>query len=96
MFQRKQWKYYNFILLLNSNDENNFSHKSLLTDTQVLRIHIAFANGSSANIKFSKTQLFKMIQLGGFFTSDPLDVFGPLSLFKIINSKGNSYEKYRS
>ena len=25
-----------------------------------------FANGSSANIKFSKTQLSKMIQSGGF------------------------------
>ena len=73
----------------------SFSHRSLLTDTQVLSIHIAFANGSSANIKFSKTQLFKMIQLGGFFTSDPLDVFGPLSLFKIIYSKGNSYEKLK-
>ena len=75
----------------NSNDETNFSRRLLLTDTQVSSIHIAFANSSPANIKFSKTQLFKMIQLG-FFRSDPLDVFGPLSPFKIINSIGNSYE----
>ena len=34
--------------------------------TQVSKIRKAFANGSSANIKSSKTQLSKMIQLGGF------------------------------
>ena len=37
----------------NSNDENNFPHKLLLTNTQVSRLHKAFANGSSANIKLS-------------------------------------------
>ena len=35
----------------NSNDENNFPYKSLLTNTQVLRFHKAFANTSSANTK---------------------------------------------
>ena len=30
----------------------------------ISKMHKAFANGSSANIKFSKTQLSKMIQLG--------------------------------
>ena len=44
----------------NSNDESNFPHK-ILTDTQVSKIQEAFANGSSVNIKFSKTQLPKMI-----------------------------------
>ena len=48
-------------LIGNSNDETNFSHKLLLTDAQVSKIRKAFANGSSANIKFSKTQLPKMI-----------------------------------
>ena len=38
-----------------SNDENNFRHKLLLTNTQVSRLCKAFANGSSANIKLSKT-----------------------------------------
>ena len=29
-----------------SNDENNFPHKLLLTNTQVSKLHKAFANGS--------------------------------------------------
>ena len=48
-------------LIENFNDEVDFPHK-LLTDTQVLKICKTFANSLSANIKFSKTQLFKMIQ----------------------------------
>ena len=38
-----------------SNDENSFPHKLLLTNTQVLRLYKAFANSSSANIKLPKT-----------------------------------------
>ena len=38
-----------------SNDEINFLHELLLNDTQVSRFRKAFANGSSANVKFSKT-----------------------------------------
>ena len=49
-----------------SNDENNFPHKLLLTNTQVSSLRKAFANGSSANIKLSKTQLHKIGQSGGF------------------------------
>ena len=51
-----------------SNDENNFPHKllSLLTNTQVSKLRKAFANNSSANIKLSKTQLYKTGQSGGF------------------------------
>ena len=49
-----------------SNDENNFRHKLLLTNTQVSRLRKAFANGSSANIKLSKTQLHKIGQTGRF------------------------------
>ena len=41
-----------------SNDETNFPDKLLLTNKQVSKIHQAFANGSSANIKLSKTQIF--------------------------------------
>ena len=37
-----------------SNDENNFLHKLLLTNTQVSRLCKAFANNASANIKLSK------------------------------------------
>ena len=42
-------------LIGSSNDETNFLHKLLLTNTQVSKIRKSFANGSSANIKFSKT-----------------------------------------
>ena len=49
-----------------SNEKNNFPHKLLLTNTQVSRLRKAFANGSSVNIKLSKTQLHKIRQLGGF------------------------------
>ena len=37
-----------------------FPRKLLLINTQVLRLHQAFANNSSANIKLSKTQLSKI------------------------------------
>ena len=49
-----------------SNDQTNFPHELLLTDRQVSSIRKAFANNSSVDIKFSKTQLSKMIQSGGF------------------------------
>ena len=50
----------------NSNDETNFSHKLLLTNTQVANLRKAFANNSLTDIKVSKTQLSKMIQSGWF------------------------------
>ena len=46
-----------------SNYETKFPHKLLLTDKQVFLLQIDFANGLSANIKLSKTQLSKMLQL---------------------------------
>ena len=39
----------------------------LLTNTKVSRLHKAIANNSSANIKLSKTQLYKTGQSAGFF-----------------------------
>ena len=50
----------------NSNDNTNFPHELLLTNRQVENIRKAFANHLSTDIKFSKTQLSKMIQSGGF------------------------------
>ena len=72
-------------LIGNSNDETNFPHKSLLTNTQVSKIR----KGSSANIKFSKTQLSKMMQLAGFALNE---ITGPLikgleSMPKFIDNK---------
>ena len=51
-------------LIGNSNDKTNFPYKLLLTDTQVSKIRKAFANGSSANVKFSKIQLSKIQSRG--------------------------------
>ena len=47
-------------IIADSDDENNFLHKLLLTNTQVSRLRKAFANNSSANIKLSKIQLHKI------------------------------------
>ena len=41
-----------------SNDENNFSQKIVIK--QVSKLRKVFANGSSTNIKLSKTQLDKI------------------------------------
>ena len=66
------------VLRLSSNmigdNENNFPHKLLLTNTQVSNLCKAFSNNSSANIKLSKTQLSKIIQSGGFLE----ELLGPL------------------
>ena len=50
-----------------SNEETSFPHKLRITDAEVSRLHKAFANNSSANIKILKTQLSKIVQLGRFF-----------------------------
>ena len=57
-----------------SNDKANFPHELLLTDRQISSIRKAFSNNSSVDIKFSKTQLSKMIQSGGFLGK----LLGPL------------------
>ena len=57
-----------------SNDESNFPHKLLLTDGEVSSLRKAFANHSSTDIKFSKTQLLKMIQSRRFLGK----LLGPL------------------
>ena len=73
-----------------SDDKGNFPHELLLTDRQVSSIRKACANNSSVGIKFSKTQLSKMIQSGGFLGKllvpllktgliTPLNVITPLA-----------------
>ena len=49
-----------------SNAENNFSHKLLLTNTQVANLLKALEVVSLVNIKLSKTQLHKIGQSGRF------------------------------
>ena len=55
-------------------DENNFAHKLLLTNRQVVNLRKTFADNSSTDTKLSKTQISKMIQSGGFLGRllDPL------------------------
>ena len=50
----------------NSNDETNFPHKLLSTNTQVTNLRKPFASHLSTDLKLQKTQLSKMIQSGGF------------------------------
>ena len=47
-------------------DKINFPHKLFLTKRLVESLHKAFANKSASDIKFSNTQLSKIIRLGGF------------------------------
>ena len=70
-----------------SSGKTNFPHKLSLTDTQVLRICKAFANGSSANVKFLKT---KMMLSGDCLIPDPLGIYGSFSPLNISNSIANS------
>ena len=57
-----------------SNNENNFANKLLLTNTQVSRLCKAFANNYLANIRLSKTPLRKIVQSEGFLER----LLGPL------------------
>ena len=50
----------------NSDDENNFHHRLFLTNRQVTTLWKAFVNHTSTDIKLSKTQFSKMIELGRF------------------------------
>ena len=59
------------------NNRHNFLKDFLLTNTEISRIRKALGNGSSGNIKFSKTELSKIIQLGGFL--NPFDLLGFVS-----------------
>ena len=51
-----------------SNNENNFPHKILLTNTQVSKLRKAFANNSSANMKLLKAQLHQLIKSREFLS----------------------------
>ena len=62
----------------NSNDNSNFPYKLLLTDKQVANIRKAFPNNLSRDVKFSKTQLLKMSQSGGFLGNLLSKLAGPL------------------
>ena len=54
----------------------NLSSNLILTNKQVSKIRKAFANGLSATITFSKSQLFKIVQRGRF-VGNFLDLLNP-------------------
>ena len=58
----------------NYNDENNFPQKLLIINRQVASLAETFANNLPANAKLLKTQISKIIPLGGFL----LRHLGPL------------------
>ena len=70
-----------------SNDKGNFPHELLLTNRQVSSIRNAFTNNSSVDIKFSKTQLSKIIQSGGFLGK----LLGPSLKSRITFNKKCNY-----
>ena len=72
----------------NSNDENNFLHKLLLTNSQVSKLCKAFANNSSANTKISKTQLHKIVRSEDFLGRllGPLLKTGLLLMKNVLSS----------
>ena len=72
-----------------SNDENNFLHKLLLTNTQVSKLRKPFGNNSSANIKLSKNELHKIGQ--SLKTGLPLKCFNTI---RINSSSSNSRCSY--
>ena len=71
----------------NSNDNTNFPHKLLLTDRQVANIRKAFSNNLSRDVKFSKTQLLKMMQSGGSLGNLLSKLAGPLKQVAIPLAK---------
>ena len=53
-------------MIVNSDDETNFPHELLIIDRHFSHVRNVFSNISSIDIKLSKTQLSKLIKLGGF------------------------------
>ena len=68
--KKKNWNSFEIIIKYvgNSDDKTNFPHELLLTNRQVANLRKAFANNSSNDIKLSRTQLSKMMQLVEFLT----------------------------
>ena len=74
-----------------SKEENNVLHKIIVTNKQASKLRQDFSNGSSANIKLSKTELHKMRHLEEFLGR----LLGPLlrtwlSLIKILKPLAES------
>ena len=59
-------------------DGNDLPHELLLITRQKARIRNAFNNNMSTDLKFSKAQISKIIQSGGFLWSLLSKLVGPL------------------
>ena len=60
-------------MVRDSNDETNVLNNLLLTGTQNPRLRVAFASGSPANTKVSKSQRSQIVQLVGII--EPVSSF---------------------
>ena len=70
-------------LINDSNDQNDFPQKLLLTDRHVSRLCKAFENNSTANNKLTKIQLSKIMQSQRFLVV-LLDHYQKLSLMETM------------
>ena len=59
-------------------DGNDLPHELLLATRQKTKLKNAFNNNMSTDLKLSKTQIFKIIQSGGFLGSLLSKLAGPL------------------
>ena len=76
-----------------SKGETNFPHKLILNDTKVSRLRTAFTNSSSANIKFSKTQLSKIVKLGAFIIDEMLEQCKQFQIIKFIENSAKLHSE---
>ena len=74
------------------NDKTNVPHKLLWTNYISFRLLKAFPNSSSANVKFSKTQLSGITLLGGFLILTNKLMILPL-VFLVELAKNKSVSK---
>ena len=70
-------------------DGNDLPHELLLTSRQKQKLRNAFSNNMSTNLKLSKTQIFKVIQSGGFLGSLLSKLAGPLMKVAIPLAKND-------
>ena len=76
-------------MVTDCDDEAIFPSKLLLANTPFSRIRKSFANVSSANIKLSTSQLFKMEQSAGFI----LDLTDPVEMMQEPTGSLESFGK---
>ena len=74
-------------MILKMFDGNDLPHELLLTTSQKTKLRDAFNNKMSTDIKFSKAQISKIIQSGGFLGPLLSKLAGPLMKFAVPLAK---------